>query len=211
MIVASLFLLCVSVAAWDDIVLTPPSGKSGPVGVIYFAQGADLETKQYTKIMTKLQNAVNFPLWVGIPQCPMDVAAIPSGLKKGIERVTAAMEDQGMVADNHYYGGHSLGGAMMPDYVHDNAPTADGMVLMGAFLSRKFKTATTAEGRPQVAYPVSTLTIGAELDGLCRVSRVVEALYTQVTYSEDPVSAAGLMPVTIIAGMNHMEVWSACA
>jgi hypothetical protein len=49
---------------------------------------------------------------------------------------------------------------------------AQGMILMGAFLTRKYKTAVTAEGRPQYSYPVKTLTIGAELDGLCRVTRI---------------------------------------
>ena len=39
----------------------------------------------------------------------------------------------------------------MPDYVHDNAlGEAAGMVLMGSFLTRKWKTGTTDEGRPQV-------------------------------------------------------------
>lgn len=170
------------------------------------AQGADLKTEQYIKIMSTLQNSVDFPLWVGIPQCPMDVAAIPKGLEAGIKRVTKTMKEEGMKAEFEFYAGHSLGGAMMPDYVKDNvADSADGQILMGAFLTRKFKTATTPEGRPQVEFPVSTLTIGGELDGLCRISRVTEALYSQVTFAADPSSARDFLPVTVIPGMNHME------
>jgi hypothetical protein len=195
-----------AVWCWDDVILAPPSSKQGPVGVIYFAQGADLKTDQYTKIMSTLQETVDFPLWVGIPQCPMDVAAIPGALESGIQRVNEAMVGQGMDAQFDFYAGHSLGGAMMPDYVNDHAAdTADGQILMGAFLTRKFKTGSTAEGRPQVEYPVSTLTIGGELDGLCRLTRISEALYTQVTFAADPESARDLMPVTVIPGMNHME------
>jgi hypothetical protein len=116
------------------------------------------------------------------------------------------MVSQGMKAELNFYGGHSLGGAMMPDYVFENAAeTADGMLLLGSFITRKYKTGTTAEGRPQVEFPVPTLTIGGELDGLCRIPRITEALYTQVTFDENPGEAAGLMPVTVIAGMNHME------
>lgn len=89
-----------------------------------------------------------------------------------------------MNAEFNFYGGHSLGGAMMPDYVAKSAAdTADGMVLMGSFLGRIYKTGSTLEGRPQVEYPVPTLTIGGELDGLCRVTRIAENLYTQVTLS----------------------------
>ena len=94
---------------------------------------------------------------------------------------------------------------MMPDYVASNAPNADGMFLLGSFLTRKYKTATTDEGRPQVEFPVPTLTVGGELDGLCRISRIAEALYTQITFSADPGSATDFMPVTVIDGMNHMQ------
>lgn len=197
------------VAAWDDVILTPPASKTGPVSVVYFAQGADISTDQYTSILTELQNAVNFPLWVGIPQCPANVAAIPGGLKKGIDRVTASMEDMGMRAELRFYAGHSLGGAMMPDYVNDEvADSATAMFLFGAFLTRKFKTGVTAEGRPQVEFPVPSLTVGGELDGLARLSRVVESLYTQITFSEDPDKASLYMPVTIVEGMNHMQFGS---
>jgi hypothetical protein len=59
--------------------------------------------------MTKLQNTVNFPLWVGIPQCPNDTAAIPGALKRGIKRINETMIDMGMKSVNTFYGGHSLG------------------------------------------------------------------------------------------------------
>merc|ERR1711871_283924 len=94
---------------------------------------------------------------------------------------------------------------MMPDFVKRHDLDAAGMMLMGAFLSRAFKTETTAEGRPQMAFPVPTLTIGAELDGLCRITRIAEALYTQVSFAEDPVAASHELPVTTIAGMTHMQ------
>ncbi len=44
-----------------------------------------------------------------------------------------------------------------------------------------------------------------QLDGLCRISRIVEALYTQITFSADPTSATDYMPVTVVDGMNHMQ------
>lgn len=206
---ASILVTTCVIRAWDDVILSPPTEKTGPVSVVYFAQGADITTDQYTKIMSRLQQEVDFPLWVGVPQCPFNVAAIPGGLKMGINRVTASMVEMGMVPKFSFYAGHSLGGAMMPDYVHDEvAETAAGMFLFGAFLTRKFKTGVTAQGRPQVEFPVPTLTVGGELDGLARLSRVVESLYTQITFSEDPAKASAFMPVTVVQGMNHMQFGS---
>ncbi|GMI36778.1 hypothetical protein TeGR_g4623, partial [Tetraparma gracilis] len=170
-------------------------------------QGADITTDAYEPILSKLQEALPFPLWVGVPQTPFDVAAIPFGLSTGISRIRKDMEKQGMPAvdalDFNFFGGHSLGGAMMPDYVNDNSDVADGQVLFGAFLGRKFRTGTTPEGRPQVEYPVSTLTVGGELDGLCRITRITEALYNQITFDADPKTAAEKFPVVVVEGMNH--------
>ena len=113
----SIFLLITAVAAWDDVILSPPTDKTGDPAVLYFAQGeclpqnfppplyqltprslpfkgADIRTDQYTSILTDLQEKVDFPLWVGIPQCPANVAAIPFGLSSGIDRVGKAMVEQ---------------------------------------------------------------------------------------------------------------------
>lgn len=182
------------------------SGKSGPTAALLFGQGAGIPTGLYAALGLAIQEASPFPLWFASPQCPQDVAAIPGGLEVGMLRVRKAMRSQGIDwgSTSTFYGGHSLGGAMMPDYVL-GVDDAVGQVLMGSFLTRKFKTGATAEGRPQLEYPVPTLTIGGELDGLCRLTRIAEALYTQVTFAEDPTVAARSVPVTVIPGMNHYE------
>lgn len=94
---------------------------------------------------------------------------------------------------------------MMPDYVASKPDDADAMFLLGSFITRKYKTGKTDAGRPQVKFPVPTLTIGGELDGLCRISRIVEALYTQITFDEDTEGMTDYMPVTVVEGMNHMQ------
>ena len=44
---------------------------------------------------------------------------------------------------------------------------------MSSFIQRNYLNST-------LNYPVRTLTIGAELDGLCRISRIAENYYKQV-------------------------------
>lgn len=77
--------------------------------IIIIITGADIKTEQYVNIMMKLQNTVDFPLWVGIPQCPENIAAIPGALSNGIARINESMVNMGMKALNTFYGGHSLG------------------------------------------------------------------------------------------------------
>lgn len=202
-----LLLLVTCVAAWDDIILSPPQDKRGDPAMLYFIQGAQIKTSQYTSILSLLQSKVDFPLWIGIPQCPLDVPAIPGALKDGIERVGKAMVKQGAPkVSKTFISGHSLGGAMIPDFVQgDFHDTADAVVLLGSFITRKFKTGKTDAGRPQVEFPVPVLTVGAELDGLCRITRISEALYSQITFHANPDYATDNMPVVVIDGMNHMQ------
>lgn len=49
------------------------------------------------------------------------------------------------------------------------------------------------------------LTIGGELDGLCRITRIAESYHTQIDLSTDPIAAKHSLPVTIIPGMTHMQ------
>lgn len=198
-------LLCgvLTSLAHEDVILSPPEGKRGQASLLLFAQGASIKTAQYVPLVTAIQKEVPFPLYVAIPQCFEDNCAVPLTLKIGMERVRVAVGKAGLkVTKKTFHAGHSLGGAMLPGYVKESS--SDGMILMGAFLTREYKTGRTPDGRPQVEFPVPTLTVGAELDGLCRISRVAEALYSQVSFSADPVAAQQSLPVTVIEGMNHM-------
>lgn len=206
--ITSLLLSVVSVchgATWDDLIMPPIDGKSGQTVVVLFGQGADIPTELYEPLGAAIQAASSYPLWFASPQCPYNACAV--GLDSAMARIKASMEDQGLdfASSSVFYGGHSLGGAMMPTYVLTQQDEAQGMILMGSFLTREFRSAVTAEGRPQYSYPVPTLTIGAELDGLCRITRIAESLYNQVTFAEDPTAAVRQMPVTVIEGMNHYE------
>lgn len=198
--------LATGVLGWDDLILEPPSDKTGTPVAMLFGQGASIDTSQYEALGKAIQAAAPFPLWFGAPQNYFDTAAIPTTLTVGMSRIKSAMYEMGMPENiTTFFGGHSLGGAMMPDYVENSEKDAAGMILMGSFLTRKHKTGATAEGRPQVEFPVPVLTVGAELDGLCRLTRIAEALYTQVTFAEDPAAAVRALPVTTIKGMSHMQ------
>lgn len=167
--------------------------------------GAQLNTSQYVTVSQSIQNAVSFPLWVAIPQCLRDLCVIPLTLKNSINRIQKKLKDRGVVYKHAFYIGHSMGGAMIPGYVAEHAAdTAAGVIMLGAFLTHTYKTGSTPEGRPQVEFPVPSLTIGGDLDGLCRLTRIAEALYSQVTFSADPENAKTYMGVTVIPGLNHM-------
>ena len=199
----------------SDVVLPPPSVEAGTPDVAFiFAPGAGLEPDSYVPLMEEIQQAMapEFGVWIGVPHVPFDVAAI--GLGEAVQRVADAMVEAGLPASHEtLYGGHSLGGAVMPMLVNEPADlplgfqAPKGLVLMGAFLTRSFKTEAVPEVGPgqYVFDTCPVMTIGGELDGLCRITRVAEARHTQVDMAEDSEKNLHYFPVTVVEGMSHMQ------
>ena len=198
-----------------DVIMTPIEGTEGDAVALIFAPGAGLDPQSYIPLATSIQQSlasVKKSLYVGIPHVPLDVAAL--GLENAVKRVAGELLDAGLPESfSTLYGGHSLGGAMIPLLVNDPSKLPAGfdepagMILMGAFLVRDFKTEAVPEVGPgQYSFPTCpVLTIGGEMDGLCRITRVAEAYHTQIDMSTDAVSARQTLPVTVIEGMSHMQ------
>ena len=178
----------------NDVILKPV--KTGPQEVaLIVIQGADIKPDQYEPLAAAIQAASVFTLWIGIPEFPLDLAE-PLVLSSAISRVLKSMANQGMNASSVFYSGHSLGGAMVQDYVYKNSDNSQGQILMGAYLLRKYRNQT---------YPVPTMTVGGELDGLTRVTRIMEEYYHRILLANDMQKATQSFPVTIVEGMSHFQ------
>ena len=195
-LIATLFILASSI----DVILQPDSSKTGPEGFLIFMQGADIEASTYVPLLKMLQTKSSLKLWVGIPDLFMNVVN-PLDMNKGIEKIRSKMEEGGMKASYRYYGGHSLGGAMIQMWANDHQEEVDGQILLGSFLTRSWKKDYVFN------YTVPTMTIGGELDGLARVTRMAEAYYTQLLDPRHPHpdDAPKNFPVTVIKGVSHMQ------
>ena len=173
-----------------DVILKPV--KTGPQEIaLVMIQGAYITPDQYTPLAAAIQSASVFTLWIGIPELPFDISE-PLALSTGISRVLKSMTEQGMNASTIFYSGHSLGGVSIQDFVYKNSSNCRGLILMGAYLLRKYRNQT---------YPVSTLTLGGELDGLTRVTRIMEEYYHRILMAKD----AQAFPVAVIEGMSHFQ------
>ena len=115
---------------------------------------------------------------------------------KEIQRVLDAMKQMGMNTTIVFLAGHSQGGIVLEDYVDTSSSAVSGLILMGSFLQRKYKNSS---------FPVPTLTINGELDGLCRVTRSMESYYHWILHSDNMTKSMTQYPVVVIPGMNHFE------
>lgn len=184
-----------------DVVVQPPAGSTGPEIALVLIQGADIKPETYVPLTNEIQKiaSANYKMWVGIPEFIGD-AAEPLVLDRGINRILDSMANAGMNTSTLIMAGHSLGGAMVQLWSNENKEKVSAQILMGAFLTRTWKTDYV------FSYTVPTLTIGGELDGLARVTRMAEAYYTQIQDpTQDITIAKTTFPVTVIEGVTHMQ------
>jgi hypothetical protein len=197
-----LFLACAATASGEEIVLHPKSSANplAPIAALILIEGSGISNDAYVPLGQAIQEVSNLQLWIGIPSFKNNTPN-PLTMDLNIDATLAAMKRQGMRAKYYFYGGHSLGGAVLQNWVNKTYTnrTIDGQILMGSFLTRVFKTDY------KFSYAVPTLTIGGELDGLSRVSRIAEAYYTQLLDPQLQGNTAfnkANFPVTVCEGSN---------
>ncbi|CAK0904075.1 unnamed protein product, partial [Prorocentrum cordatum] len=184
------------------VILKPPAGKTGEPAAWIVLPGAQIDMATYRPLAEAVQQKVSMPLWVAVLGTYLTPSPIPPEVGPRIDYVLSEMKDQGLDLDKVklFYGGHSLGSVFIQDHLHkyhgDTGPMSGkievlGQVLMGGFIQRKYV-------YPNWTYPVSTLTIGGELDGLARPTRIAEAYY----HSQDRLND---FPVAVVKGMTHMQ------
>ena len=181
-------------AAADDVVLKPLNTTQSEVAMV-FIQGAGIDPEQYVPLAQAIQTSSQYSLWVGIPKFSLDTPD-PLEIAECISRIMDSMHAAGMNTKKFFFAGHSLGGTVLQDYLFDSGETGFAQVLMGSFLERKYR---------NISYPVATLTIGGELDGLCRVTRIMESFYHSVLKASNRTEAVANFPVLTVAGMSHMQ------
>lgn len=202
----------------SDLILAPSATvvtKSSAHIAFLFAPGMDIGPDAYTPLMEQIQlqcEKDGKALWIGVPQMKGNITTV--GLGKALKRVASELTEAGL-PDEHgtLYGGHSVGGALLPYIVQDSSKLAKGfdspeaLVLMASFLVREFRTEAVEDVGPgQYKFPTKVLTIGGELDGLARVTRMAEAFYNQiVTSDQGKETAVKTLPVTVVEGVTHMQ------
>ena len=188
-------LLSIGLTNAEDVILKPLN-QSGPEVALILIQGADIKPEQYVPLAQSVQNVSEYALWVGIVECPLDLPA-PLEVSVGVNRILSTMRSSGMTATSVFFAGHSLGGAALQDYLYSDVKSAPGQILLGSFLLRKYR---------NESYPVPTITIGGELDGLARVTRIMEEYYHRVLHStEEQKIASATFPVVVVEGLSHMQ------
>lgn len=197
------------------------TGVATNVGVVFLGR-SDTSTASYSSLLTQLQSSAGSSF-------TLQVDALNSATEAAISQSVNVFKSKGVA--NIFVVAHSMTGAgvVAQSYVSKNAGSVKGLVLVAGFLQRihrpdiktclakaSIQPTTTLScplgcladgahdcyGANTLSFPVPVLSIGGELDGVVRISRMAEALYTQTHLSSSD------FPVVLLAGMNHASLLS---
>eukprot|EP00994_Dinema_validum_P004909 NODE_298_length_1944_cov_81.060158_g209_i0.p1 GENE.NODE_298_length_1944_cov_81.060158_g209_i0~~NODE_298_length_1944_cov_81.060158_g209_i0.p1 ORF type:complete len:544 (-),score=152.94 NODE_298_length_1944_cov_81.060158_g209_i0:313-1875(-) len=202
---------------WSAIclVLMLVEGSHGGTGVVLLTR-SDTPTAAYNPLLAEIQALPNtYTAVTG------SVAMLPTTVTK-----LKAMHN---ITDLFLMGHSMTGGGMdLQHYVAANPTTARGLILLAGFLQRSYRPdiprclakasikphksikcplgcledgVHDCQGPNMVSFPIPTLTVGGELDGVVRVTRIAEAFYTQAVLTKNK-----NMPVVVLPGANHASL-----
>ena len=192
----------------NTIILKPDQAKEGlEVGVL-FVQGAQIDAKYYVKIHQELQTKFSGRLWIALTEFPLNLPE-PLAVNQIIIDSLNELNNSGLAISAQtpfFFIAHSLGGIVIQEYLlnesnQKNLPVKfAGLVLEGSYIERKnYQVVKKQNANPTY----SILSIGGDLDGLNRISRMSEAFYF------DKLNKNELAPYNrmtlILSGINHYQ------
>jgi hypothetical protein len=198
-VLCALFSL-VSFGYAENIILHPNSTALNELALIMI-QTDGLQPSQYIQHLSKVQDAVfdSIKLWVIIPD--FSANNVDSGdIEAAIPDLVQNLRSVGFKSSNVILAGHLKGGNLIQKVARSEQfdYSLKGKILIGSFFEREI-----LNDLDQVNVP--TLTLGGELDGVCRITRMMEAYYHQVLPEK---GTFGKHSVVVIPQISHSQFFT---
>ena len=199
-LILNLIVICSS-----TYVLKPVKNvESGLEAGVILIQGALIDSVNYKQFGLQLQSKFPGKLWVSMPQFPLSTPE-PLLISQEINSAFNSLKQAGCNLNKNmpfFFVGHSLGGIILQEYILDannrnSLPVkVAGIILEGSYVERKNRDKLTDPNLPNI------LTIGGELDGVNRITRMAEAYYFDM---KNPRFSNFEIITLIVEGMNHYQ------
>lgn len=198
MILAFLTLTTISLLCplYESTIVLKPSKVHPMQAGFIFVQGAEIPSVNYVNFSTLLQDKFNGSLWVAILEFPLNMPD-PLQIASLVNKALVDLKSSGFSyfpATPFFFGGHSLGGVVLLSYLVNNYSSFSskfhfsGTILEGSFVQKANLNKTRADSFPPV------LTLGAELDGLARLTRITQAFY----YDNNDIQQVGIFGLNVL-------------
>ncbi|KAK3584320.1 hypothetical protein CHS0354_017131 [Potamilus streckersoni] len=149
-------------------------------------------------------------LWIALLEDFVFDIPNPLELELAVDKAFDELKNLGMKSNNYFLAGHSLGGVFVGMYGMSHPTQLKGILLYASYLTRE---------HALHAYPVPVMTLSGDLDGLTRITRIVDTfesvnciIYYQGIINlprklendvKNDTSATFRTPVIVMPGVNH--------
>lgn len=170
--------------------------KDGQETALIIIPGAQIEGAAYKPLASVIQKRSPLKLWIVLCEGFLDNLANLFQVKEVVNMAISDLKKKGLKEEKIFIAGHSLGGAVLSSYAKSNYKRLQGVLLYAAYLKR---------GNALRDYPIPVLTLSGELDGLCRITRILETFEELGTDVAKDKNSIYRTPVIIMPGVNHAQ------
>ena len=179
---------------------------SGQEVVLVLLPAAQMKPLQYLPLAKAVQESLlssPLALWMGVADFGEGEVRDSNSVGNAIETTVSLMVGMGLREPHSLFlAAHSQlpSASLLQEYLAKNNSVKEGisgLILLGSFLKRSYRSSP---------FPFPILTIGAELDGVCRITRIMEeyVVHHAIMPSDSgPVDSSS--PVVLVAGMTHLQ------
>jgi len=170
-----------------------------PTAALVLFPGAYLDAKQYSSLAEDIVLRSSGDVAVFVPHFTGKIAN-PLESQGRVQAAIDFLRSEGVAQPNTrvFVGGHSEGGiiaTLIPESLK-----LPGLILLGSYLPH-----TIVIGKQLSTYPIPTLTLGGELDGLTGLNYLAREFATLQLLAAKDASVFGSKPVVVLPGVSHMQ------
>ncbi|KAL4225676.1 hypothetical protein ACF0H5_016365 [Mactra antiquata] len=145
-------------------VLAPSQNGTFDIGII-ITPGADIAGEAYEPLGLKIQKSFPGRMWIALLcDFPFNTPN-PVQLPRAVDDAISTFKKKGFQGNDIFLAGHSLGGVFVGMYGKKHPSKLAGVMLFASYLTKPNRLRD---------YPVPLLTLSGDLDGLTRITRVVD-------------------------------------
>ncbi len=183
----------------DNFVVFQPENLSGENRLLVIVPGATKAASEYESLAQKISSDSRLPIWTAVVKVPLNVPILER-LAPRLNEIVAELRDQNVHVEpkDTFLAGHSLGGIAAQGFAKQN--NVGGLVMLASYITRQNRAVFASR-----EFPLPILTVGGELDGQTRFSRLVSEVHkaTEFAYKTNGKKALRLRPAVILPGVNH--------
>jgi pimeloyl-ACP methyl ester carboxylesterase len=183
----------------DNFVAFQPENLSEEHRLLVIVPGANKSASEYESLAQKISSDSRVALWTAVLKVPHNIPVL-GRLAPRLKELVAELRNRNAQFEvkDVFLAGHSLGGIAAQGFAKKN--NIGGLVMLASYITRQNRTVFASR-----EFPLPILTLGGELDGQTRITRVAAEFANTLEFANGAGEKKALRfrPTVVLPGVNH--------